>query len=275
MSEQENVDTSVEEVGSKLVETDGDLAVIVESEEEPEVDPTGESTDDNSGAEETVTDEDQKYAGKTREELIAMNDESTKYGSEKAQEASKYRQIKDSISSRADVKSDVITAEELKGAVKEQMKKVHSIDEVLEPEERQKAQLELDEMKLDLQEKREAERYDTLVDGEFNRDFLKDHQKVLKDGGFDIPNEEYVEDLVIDNEPRVALFGGEDGLDFYKEIIKNAESILNDKYIIAFEHAFNKAKQLKKIIKKHIQDVEIIQKKDMQGKDRMTFIIKK
>ncbi len=90
-----------------------------------------------------------------------------------------------------------------------------------------------------------------------------------------IPNEEYVEDLVIDNEPSVALFGGEDGLDFYKEIIKNAESILNDKYIIAFEHAYNKAKQIKKIIKKNLNDVEIIQKKDMQGKDRMTFVIKK
>lgn len=90
-----------------------------------------------------------------------------------------------------------------------------------------------------------------------------------------IPNEEYVEDLVIDNEPSVALFGGEDGLDYYKEIIENAESILNDKYIIAFEHAYNKAKHIKKIIKKNISDCEIIQKKDMQGKDRMTFIIKK
>lgn len=90
-----------------------------------------------------------------------------------------------------------------------------------------------------------------------------------------IPNLEYVENLVIDNEPRVALFGGEDGLDYYKKIIKNAESILNDKYIIAFEHAFNKAKQLKKIIKKHIHNAEIIQIKDMQGKDRMTFIIKR
>ncbi len=105
----------------------------------------------------------------------------------------------------------------------------------------------------------------------------------LKDMKFDIlvsnppyiPNEEFVEDLVIDNEPSVALFGGEDGLDFYKEIIKNAESILNDKYIIAFEHAYNKAKQIKKIIKKNLHDVEIIQKKDLQGKDRMTFIIKK
>jgi len=90
-----------------------------------------------------------------------------------------------------------------------------------------------------------------------------------------IPNKEFVEGLVKDNEPSVALFGGEDGLDFYRTIIKNAESILNDKYIIAFEHAFNKAKELKKIIKKYLKDVEIIQKKDLQGKDRMTFIIKK
>jgi len=90
-----------------------------------------------------------------------------------------------------------------------------------------------------------------------------------------IPNKEFVEGLVKDNEPKVALFGGVDGLDFYRKIIKDAENILNDRYIIAFEHAFNKAKDLKKIIKKHLKDVEIIQKKDLQGKDRMTFIIKK
>lgn len=90
-----------------------------------------------------------------------------------------------------------------------------------------------------------------------------------------IPNKEFVEGLVKDNEPSLALFGGEDGLDFYRTIIKGAESILNEKYIIAFEHAFNKAKELKKMIKKHLKDVEIIQKKDLAGKDRMTFIIKK
>ena len=90
-----------------------------------------------------------------------------------------------------------------------------------------------------------------------------------------IPNKEFVEELIKDNEPNLALFGGEDGLDFYRTIILDAESILNDKYIIAFEHAFNKAKELKKLIRKHLKDVEIIQKKDLQGKDRMTFIIKK
>jgi len=90
-----------------------------------------------------------------------------------------------------------------------------------------------------------------------------------------IPNDEFVEDLVKSNEPHVALFGGQDGLDFYRQIIMGAESILNDKYIIAFEHAYDKAKELMKLIKKYIKDATIIQKKDMQGKDRMTFIIKK
>lgn len=90
-----------------------------------------------------------------------------------------------------------------------------------------------------------------------------------------IPNEEYVEELVKDNEPHVALFGGKDGLDFYRKIIQGAESILNEKYLIAFEHAYDKAKELKEIIEETIKNCEIIQKKDMQGKDRMTFIIKK
>lgn len=90
-----------------------------------------------------------------------------------------------------------------------------------------------------------------------------------------IPNEEFVETLVKENEPHVALFGGKDGLDFYRTIIGGAKELLNDKFIIGFEHAFDKAKELKKLIKKNFDDVEIIQKKDLQGKDRMTFIIKR
>jgi len=90
-----------------------------------------------------------------------------------------------------------------------------------------------------------------------------------------IPKNEYVEDLVVDNEPGIALFGGEDGLEYYRTIISNAKEHLKDRFIIAFEHAYDKADELKKIITEHFSDVEIVQKKDMQGKDRMTFIIKK
>jgi release factor glutamine methyltransferase len=105
----------------------------------------------------------------------------------------------------------------------------------------------------------------------------------IKDKKFDIlvsnppyiPEEEYVDNLVKDNEPHVALFGGEDGLYFYRKIIKDAETILNKPYIIAFEHAFDKANELKNMIHSYIKDATIIQKKDLQGKDRMTFVLKK
>ncbi len=90
-----------------------------------------------------------------------------------------------------------------------------------------------------------------------------------------IPDDESVEPLVKNHEPHLALFGGEDGLDYYRAILKDAESILADRYVIAFEHAHDKADALKRLIRKHLKHVKIIHKKDMQGKDRMTFVLKK
>lgn len=87
-----------------------------------------------------------------------------------------------------------------------------------------------------------------------------------------IPNQEFVESVVKDQEPHLALFGGEDGLDLYRGILNDVSSILKEKYLIAFEHGFDKAKDLKKLIQSHLPDATIVQKKDMQGKDRMTFV---
>ena len=89
-----------------------------------------------------------------------------------------------------------------------------------------------------------------------------------------IPNHEHVEALVKNHEPHIALFGGEDGLDYYRAILRQAESIMNGRYIIAFEHAYDKAKEIRKLCKKYLKNTRIIQKKDMQGKDRMTFVLR-
>jgi release factor glutamine methyltransferase len=110
-----------------------------------------------------------------------------------------------------------------------------------------------------------------------------DMLKPLMDQRFDllisnppyIPDEEYVESLVKDHEPHVALFGGIDGLDFYREIIRNAKAILKPKSMMAFEHAFDKAEELKALILQFFPNADIIQKKDMQGKDRMTFVFQR
>lgn len=87
-----------------------------------------------------------------------------------------------------------------------------------------------------------------------------------------IPNEEYVEPIVVNNEPKIALFGGHDGLYFYEEILKNASKILNDNNFIAFEHAYDKAEEIQKIAKKYFPKSNIKTFKDLQGKDRITVI---
>ena len=87
-----------------------------------------------------------------------------------------------------------------------------------------------------------------------------------------IPDDEIVDAIVKDREPHVALFGGADGLDMYRRFLQEVKPFLSERYLIAFEHAFDKAKELKKLIKQNLPTATIVQKKDLQGKDRMTFI---
>ena len=88
-----------------------------------------------------------------------------------------------------------------------------------------------------------------------------------------IPDDEYVEDIVKNNEPHVALFGGSDGMKFYDVILKNANQILNKPNFIAFEHSYNKKKEMHALINKYFPHAEYETIKDLSGKDRITIII--
>ncbi|MDA3932275.1 MAG: peptide chain release factor N(5)-glutamine methyltransferase [Tenericutes bacterium] len=88
-----------------------------------------------------------------------------------------------------------------------------------------------------------------------------------------IPTNEEVDTLILDNEPHIALFGGVDGLFFYRQIIKDSKKILKDKAIIAFEHAYDKLDELQAIARETYPNAKISTVKDMQNLDRMTFII--
>ena len=90
-----------------------------------------------------------------------------------------------------------------------------------------------------------------------------------------IPTDEVVDEIILNNEPNIALFGGNDGLKFYEIILSNANKILNPRSIIAFEHAYDKAEQIRNIGKKYFPSADIFTLKDMQNKDRMTFILNK
>lgn len=89
-----------------------------------------------------------------------------------------------------------------------------------------------------------------------------------------IPEHEEVQTIVKDNEPNIALFGGEDGMKFYRVIMRDASKILNDNAILAFEHGFDKKNEMIELAKQYFPGAKILSLKDLEGKDRMTIIIK-
>ena len=90
-----------------------------------------------------------------------------------------------------------------------------------------------------------------------------------------IPQTEVVDSLVYDNEPHLALFGGEDGLYFYREILRDARKILKSPSVIAFEHAYHHRAGMAALVAEFFPDSEFETIKDMQGKDRLTVIVNK
>ena len=87
-----------------------------------------------------------------------------------------------------------------------------------------------------------------------------------------IKTEEKIEDIVKDNEPHIALYAGQDGLDCYKKILENIKPHMKNKCLIAFEIGMTQAKDIKKLVEKYLPDTKIEIKQDLSGKDRMFFI---
>lgn len=87
-------------------------------------------------------------------------------------------------------------------------------------------------------------------------------------------NEE-IDPLVKDNEPHIALYGGEKGLDYYDKILKNISQYLNECFLIAFEIGEKQSLDITKLAQKYLKDISITIKKDLSGRDRMLFITKK
>lgn len=87
-----------------------------------------------------------------------------------------------------------------------------------------------------------------------------------------IPKEEVMEDSVVNYEPHVALFGGEDGLKFYRIIFENAPKVLKEKAMMAFEMGYQQGEALREEAQKYFPDAKVEVIKDINGKDRMLFV---
>ncbi|MBR3049082.1 MAG: protein-(glutamine-N5) methyltransferase, release factor-specific, partial [Bacilli bacterium] len=80
--------------------------------------------------------------------------------------------------------------------------------------------------------------------------------------------------IVKENEPHLALYAGDDGLDCYKEILKNIKPHMKDKCIIAFEIGADQKEDIINLINEYLDNIKIETKKDLSQRDRMIFIFK-
>lgn len=85
-----------------------------------------------------------------------------------------------------------------------------------------------------------------------------------------IPYNGFVEKIVKDNEPSIALFASEEGLYFYKQILKNHLKNLKKPGLMAFEIGDNQEQYLKEIVTK--LNLKYSFEKDLQGLTRYLFI---
>lgn len=72
----------------------------------------------------------------------------------------------------------------------------------------------------------------------------------------------------VKREPIIALDGGKDGLDFYRQIVMEAKKYLNSKGYLAFEIGYNQKLALEEIFEQNDYK-NIYSKKDLSGNDRV------
>ena len=87
-----------------------------------------------------------------------------------------------------------------------------------------------------------------------------------------IKEDEVIEEIVKNNEPHLALYAKDNGLEFYKKILYNVKGHLKDKSMIAFEIGYEQKEDIVNLIKEVLPESSIITKKDLSDKDRMIFI---
>lgn len=84
-----------------------------------------------------------------------------------------------------------------------------------------------------------------------------------------------IEDIVKNNEPHLALYADNNGLEFYDKILMQSINNIKNKFLIAFEIGYKQSDDIISLINKYYNDVNIEVLKDLSGKDRVILIYNK
>ncbi|MGG0178086.1 peptide chain release factor N(5)-glutamine methyltransferase [Gottfriedia acidiceleris] len=90
-----------------------------------------------------------------------------------------------------------------------------------------------------------------------------------------IPHEDWLglDEVVKEHEPYRALVGGEDGLDFYRRFANDLPKVLKEKSLVAFEVGVNQGEQVADILRKAYPNSNVEVVFDINGKDRMVYMV--
>lgn len=87
-----------------------------------------------------------------------------------------------------------------------------------------------------------------------------------------INDDENLQASVKDFEPHLALFGGTEGLDFYKQVLNQSLKVLNKPGLIGFEIGYDQKDKITKEIMKVYPNAKIKHFQDYANLDRMVFV---
>ena len=87
-----------------------------------------------------------------------------------------------------------------------------------------------------------------------------------------IPDDEQLPAMIKDHEPHLALFGGVDGLDHYRKIFTCLPHSVKPTFLLAMEHGKDHKESIEQLAKAAFPAARVWCEKDMQGKDRFTFV---
>ena len=89
----------------------------------------------------------------------------------------------------------------------------------------------------------------------------------------DRKDEVTMQDNVLKYDPHLALFAEEEGMYFYRNIIEKASSYLNDNGVMFFEIGYDQKDKILKLADINGYYAEVY--KDINGRDRMAFLVRK
>ena len=110
-----------------------------------------------------------------------------------------------------------------------------------------------------------------FIENDFLENINKKYDVIISNPPY-ISYDEEIMDIVKNNEPKLALYADNNGLECYERILKTIKNNLKDNFIIAFEIGYLQGDSIKKIANKYLDNMNISIEKDMQGKDRFVFI---